>query len=71
MGRCCGPLLVFNLGIEAVQLTIVAIVYPPLALLRRRAPLAGRWLAGTVSAAVTVMGLIWFARRIFRVLSCA
>ena len=34
-------LLVFNVGIESVQLAIIVAVFPLLALLRRRAPLAG------------------------------
>ncbi|MEW1859065.1 HupE/UreJ family protein [Streptomyces sp. NPDC088194] len=58
-------LLVFNVGIEAVQLTIIAAVFPLLALLRRRAPVAGRWATGAISAGVTVMGLMWFMQRVF------
>lgn len=57
-------LLVFNVGIEVVQLGIVAVVFPLLALLRRRAPRAGRWTTGVVAAGVTVMGLVWFAQRV-------
>jgi hypothetical protein len=58
-------LLVFNVGIEVVQLSIIAIVFPLLIVLRRRAPRAGRWTTGVVAAGVTVMGLIWFFQRIF------
>ncbi|MEU6012185.1 HupE/UreJ family protein [Streptomyces sp. NPDC047453] len=58
-------LLVFNVGIEAVQLAIVAAVFPVLALLRRRRPVAGLWTTGSVAAAVSVMGLVWFVQRTF------
>lgn len=58
-------LLVFNVGIETVQLTIIAIVFPLLILLRRRAPRVGNWVTGVIAAGVTVMGLIWFFQRVF------
>jgi hydrogenase/urease accessory protein HupE len=57
-------LLVFNIGIEIVQLTIIAIVFPLLMLLRRRTPAAGRWVTGAISAGVSVMGLVWFVQRL-------
>ncbi|MCG5444970.1 HupE/UreJ family protein [Micromonospora sp. NIE79] len=57
-------LLVFNVGIEVVQLTIIAVVFPLLFVLRRRAPKAGLWATGAVSAGVSIMGLIWFVQRI-------
>lgn len=57
-------LLVFNLGIEAVQLGLIALVFPVLVLLRRRAPAAGRWTTGAIAAGVCVMGLVWFLQRI-------
>ncbi|MFG1838139.1 HupE/UreJ family protein [Micromonospora sp. NPDC049175] len=57
-------LLVFNIGIEVVQLTIIAVVFPLLLVLRRRAPKTGIWATGVVSAAVSVMGLIWFVQRV-------
>jgi hypothetical protein len=57
-------LLVFNVGIEVVQLGIIAIVFPLLALLRRRSPRVGLWTGVAVAACVTVMGLIWFVQRI-------
>ncbi|GIF24749.1 hypothetical protein BJ973_008228 [Actinoplanes tereljensis] len=57
-------LLVFNVGIEVVQLTIIALVFPLLMLLRRRSPRAGLWVTGAVSAGVSAMGLIWFVQRI-------
>src|SRR3954466_13582850 len=57
-------LFVFNLGIESVQLAIIALVFPVLALLRRRAPLAGLSATGVVAAGVCAMGLVWFAHRV-------
>ncbi|MFF3753026.1 HupE/UreJ family protein [Streptomyces sp. NPDC002018] len=60
-------LLVFNVGIEAVQLAIIAAVFPLLTVVRRRSPTAGLWATGAISAGVSVMGLIWFAQRLFRV----
>jgi hypothetical protein len=58
-------LFVFNLGIESVQLAIIALVFPALALLRRRAPLAGLSATGAIAAGVCAMGLVWFAERAF------
>ncbi len=57
-------LLVFNLGIETVQLLIIAVVFPVLVLLRRRAPLVGLWTTGLLTAGVALMGLVWFVQRI-------
>lgn len=58
-------LLVFNVGIEAVQVAIILVVFPLLALLRRRSPRAALWVAAVVSAGVAVFGLVWFVQRIF------
>lgn len=58
-------LLVFNVGIEVVQLGIIAAVFPLLVLLRRRGQRLGLWATGTISAAVTVMGLVWFVDRVW------
>ncbi|WP_344502127.1 HupE/UreJ family protein [Dactylosporangium maewongense] len=58
-------LLVFNVGIEVVQLTIIAVVFPLLIVLRHRAPKTGLWTTGAISAGVSVMGLIWFTQRVF------
>lgn len=57
-------LLVFNVGIEAVQLGIIALVFPALVLLRRRAPRAGLWTTGAIAAGVALMGLVWFVQRV-------
>jgi len=58
-------LLVFNLGIEAVQLTIIAILFPLLVLLRRKAPRVGKWATGALAVGVSIAGLVWFVQRIF------
>lgn len=57
-------LLVFNIGIEAVQIGIIVLVFPLLVLLRRRAPRIGVWASGLLAVTVTVAGLIWFVQRI-------
>ncbi|MBC6458508.1 HupE/UreJ family protein [Actinomadura sp. HBU206391] len=57
-------LLVFNVGIEVVQLAIVIVVFPLLALLRHRRPVAGLWTTGAIAAGVSVMGLVWFVQRV-------
>ncbi|MEV4880499.1 HupE/UreJ family protein [Streptomyces cyaneofuscatus] len=57
-------LLVFNIGIEAVQLAVIAVLFPLLLLLRRRSERAALWATGTLSAGVAVMGLIWFVQRV-------
>jgi hypothetical protein len=56
-------LLVFNVGIECVQLGIILAVFPVLALLRRRAPLAGLSTTGAIAGVVCATGLVWFAQR--------
>lgn len=60
-----GALLVFNLGIETAQFTIIVLVFPLLVLLRRRVPRAGVWVAVVVSAGVAIAGLFWFVERLF------
>ena len=60
-------LLVFNVGIEAVQLAIIAAVFPLLVVLRRRAPRAGLWATGVIAAGVSAMGLVWFVQRVSRI----
>ncbi|WP_433826415.1 HupE/UreJ family protein [Actinoplanes sp. CA-015351] len=58
-------LLVFNVGIESVQIGLILLAFPALTLLRRRAPRIGNWVTGLLCAGVAVMGLIWFVERIF------
>lgn len=57
-------LLVFNVGIEAVQIGTILIVFPLLMLLLRRAPRVALWLSVAVSAGVAIAGLVWFVQRI-------
>ncbi|THA64869.1 HupE/UreJ family protein [Streptomyces sp. A0958] len=57
-------LLVFNVGIEAVQLGFIAVLFPLLLLLGRRSPRAARWVTGALSAGVAGMGLAWFVQRV-------
>ncbi|MGW6497614.1 HupE/UreJ family protein [Nonomuraea angiospora] len=57
-------LLVFNVGIEVVQLAIIAVVFPLLALVRHRQPAVGLWTTGAIAAGVAVMGLVWFVQRV-------
>ena len=59
-----GALLVFNVGIEVVQLTIIAIVFPILVLLRRRCSPVGFWVGVVVASGVAVVGLTWFVERL-------
>ncbi|MGI5224952.1 HupE/UreJ family protein [Actinoallomurus sp. CA-142502] len=57
-------LLVFNVGIEVVQLAIIIVVFPLLGLLRHRRPVAGLWTTGAIATGVSVMGLVWFFQRV-------
>ena len=57
-------LLVFNLGIEAVQLGLIIATFPLLMLRRRRAPRVGLWATGALAGGVTVAGLVWFVQRV-------
>jgi hypothetical protein len=57
-------LLVFNVGIEVVQLSIIIVVFPLLALLRHRAPTTALWTTGAIAAVVSAMGLVWFVQRV-------
>jgi len=56
-------LLVFNVGIEAVQVVIIAVVFPLLVLLRRRSGGLALAMGGLVAAGVAVTGLVWFVQR--------
>jgi hypothetical protein len=47
-----------------VQLGLIVLLFPALALLRHRAPVAGLWVTGAIAAGVAVMGLVWFVQRI-------
>ena len=62
--RLLWSLFVFNIGIEAVQLTLIVLIFPLLALLRRRSPITALWVTGTIAAGVSAAGLFWFVQRI-------
>jgi hypothetical protein len=57
-------LVVFNVGIEAVQIGIIVATFPLLALLRRHKGPLHVWTTGLIAAGVTVMGLIWLVQRV-------
>lgn len=59
-----GALLVFNLGIEVVQVAIIVAIFPLLAFLRKRIPAAGLAVGIIVSAVVAIVGLYWFVERL-------
>lgn len=59
-------LLVFNVGIETVQLGLIGLIFPLLIVLRRLSPRAGLWGTGIISAGVSVMGMIWFVQRVLQ-----
>ncbi|HUU32493.1 MAG TPA: HupE/UreJ family protein, partial [Vicinamibacterales bacterium] len=58
-------LLGFNLGVELGQLAFVLPVAALLSAIRRRAPLAGSWLAMVGSVIVALAGTYWFVQRVF------
>ncbi|MBT2231523.1 HupE/UreJ family protein [Nonomuraea sp. NEAU-A123] len=55
-------LLSFNLGIEAAQLAIIAVLFPLLVLLRRTS--AARWTVAAMSVPIVAVSLYWFVERI-------
>ena len=59
-----GSLIVFNVGIEAVQIGIILLVFPLLTWLRRRTPMTAGLAAAGAAAIVAVVGLTWFVERI-------
>ena len=60
------PLVLFNLGVEAGQLAIVAVLVP-LAWALRRWRGYPRWVLGAGSALVALIAILWLAERIFDV----
>lgn len=60
-------LLVFNVGIEAVQIAVITVVFPLLLLLRRREPKLALGVGAVVAAGVAVTGLVWFVQRLLGV----
>jgi hypothetical protein len=61
--RLAAALLSFNLGIEAGQLALAALLVP-FAFWFRRAPLYPRLIAG-VSVAAILLGSVWLVDRLF------
>ena len=59
-----GALLVFNLGIEAVQVAIIVVLFPVLLVIRKAAPRTGLALGVGVAACVALVGLVWFVQRL-------
>ncbi|MFJ4846337.1 MULTISPECIES: HupE/UreJ family protein [unclassified Streptomyces] len=55
-------LLSFNVGIEAVQLGVIAVVFPLLVLLRRTP--AHRWVLPAMTAPIVIVSLYWFWDRV-------
>jgi hypothetical protein len=58
-------LLVFNIGIETVQLCLIALIFPVLVLIRRRSPRVALWLTSAIAVGVALAGLVWFVQRVF------
>ena len=59
-----GALLVFNLGIEAVQVAIIVVTFPILMAIRKAAPRTGLVVGVSIAAGVTFVGLVWFVQRL-------
>ena len=58
-------LFAFNLGVEAGQLLIVAVVAGALAMVRRQSAKTARQIALIGSIGVIVAGVYWFIQRVF------
>jgi len=56
------PLLAFNLGVEAGQVSIAAVVFPVILVLQRRPTFAARWVPA-VSVLVASLGAYWLVER--------
>lgn len=57
-------LLSFNVGIEAVQLGLIAVVFPLVVLLRVRTPRTARWVLGAATAGIVAVALYWVVERL-------
>lgn len=57
-------LVVFNIGIETVQIALIVLVFPVLMLLRARSRRLGGRLSVGVALSVAVVGLFWFVQRL-------
>ena len=54
----------FNLGIEAVQVAIIVVLFPILLAIRKAAPRKGLVVGVAIAAGVTFVGLVWFVQRL-------
>jgi hypothetical protein len=57
-----GALLAFNAGIELVQLTVVALLFPVVVLLRRLP--RGHLIMAGAAALIAITGMVWFVDRV-------
>jgi hypothetical protein len=58
-------LLIFNVGIETVQLGLIILIFPALMLIRHRARRPALWGSTAVALLVCLVGLVWFCQRAF------
>jgi hypothetical protein len=58
-------LLAFNAGVEAGQLTVIALAFAAVAYWRRNRPMYRRLVVQPVSVAISVIGLFWTLQRAF------
>lgn len=58
-------LLIFNIGIESVQIGLIVAIFPVLMLLRHRAPRTALWVSAGIALVVAIVGLVWFGQRVF------
>lgn len=58
-----GPLFAFNVGIEAGQLAIVAIVFPVLLWLQHASDRVRKWMQPALSIIISLIGLFWLLQR--------
>jgi hypothetical protein len=57
-----GALLAFNIGIEVVQLGLIAVLFPVVVLLRRLP--RGHLVMAGAAALIAITGMVWFVDRV-------
>jgi len=62
-GQVPAALALFNLGVEAGQLAILAVLLPVVFFLAKQ-PAYARWGVRVASGAIVLAGLFWFAERV-------
>ena len=62
-GQVPAALALFNLGVEAGQLAILAVLLPVVFVLAKQ-PAYARWGVRVASGAIVLAGLFWFAERV-------